>query len=360
MKRKTEKTYCHLSLEERVEIYSLFKAGETLRDIAKKLDRNVGTISRELKRNKSRCHLPYTPVKAHKNATKKGTLQRSKAPLKEPETYLYVREKLRDEGWSPETISGRLKLDRPHLSICHETIYQYIYGKGKRYKLWKYLPEKKSRRRTKGGRGVRSISSPTRIPGAVSIIKRPPGVEKRKTEGHLETDLMEGPRSDKQVLSVEIFRKTRYSQLSKLANKKASTKQKTIIKKLKRLEFLQKSNKPILKSITADGGPENTNHKQISKNLGIKFYFCQPYHSWEKGSVENTIKRIRRFIPKGTPLSQFTDMQIQWLENKLNNTPMKCLKYLTPNEAFEREVNSYKFKKYQRQKEASVALQLRM
>ncbi len=332
----------------------------SLRDIAKKVGRNVGTLSRELKRNKSRCDMPYTPVKAEKNAAKRALEQRSKAPLKGLETYLYVKEKLVEEEWSPETIAGRIKIDQPGLSICHETIYQYIFEKGKKQKLWKHLTEKRKKRRRIKGRGVRKEKSVSKIPGAVSILERPSCVNKRKTEGHIETDLMEGVRSEKAVVSVEVFRKTRYTQLSKLPNKKAETKQEVLTKKLKMVRSLQKSQRPVVKSITADNGSENTNHKKISKELQTDVYFCQPYHSWEKGTVENTIKRIRHFIPKKTPLSQFSDEQIQWLENKLNNTPRKCLEYLTPNEAFEKEVNSYKFRKYRKSKEEGVALRARM
>lgn len=360
MRKAQKKTYKHLTLGERVEIYALKKQGMSLRDIAKKVGRNVGTLSRELKRNKSRCDMPYSPVKAEENATKRAVNQRSKAPLKGPETYLYVREKLIEEEWSPEEIGGRLKIDKPGLSICHETIYQYIHGKGKRHKLWVHLTEKRSKRKKWKGRGVRKTKSTSRIPGAVSILERPLCVNKRKTEGHLETDLMEGTRSEKTVMSVEVFRKTRYSQLSKLPNKKAKTKRKILTKKLKMVKSLQKSQRPVVKSVTGDNGSENTEHQKISRELKADFYFCQPYHSWEKGTVENTIKRIRRFIPKGTPLTQFSDEQIQWLENKLNNTPRKVLGYLTPNEAFEKEVNSYKFRKYRKSKEDSVALRARM
>lgn len=359
--RKTQKeTYKHLALDERVEIYALFKQGRSLREIGKKVGRDVGTVSRELKRNKSRCDRPYTPVKAQENATRRTVKQRTKAPLKNPETYFYVKEKLVEEKWSPETIAGRIKTDKPGLSVCHETIYEYIHGKGKRQKLWKYLAEGHKKRRKRKGRDVRKDKLTLKIPGAVSILDRPSCVNKRKTEGHLETDLMEGVRSEKPVLSVEVFRKTRYTQLTKLPNKRAKTKEKALTKKLKMVRSLEKSTRPILKSITADNGSENTNHKEISKKLKTKVFFCQPYHSWEKGTVENTIKRIRRFIPKGTPLSQFSDTQIQWLENKMNNTPRKCLNYLTPNEAFEKEVNSYKFRKYRKEKEASVALPPRM
>src|SRR3989304_7411149 len=93
--------YRHLNLSDRVTIYSLKKQGISLRDIAKEIDRDVGTISRELKRNKSKANLEYFPVKAHDNFVKRALRQRTKAPLKNPETYLYVREKLREEKWSP-------------------------------------------------------------------------------------------------------------------------------------------------------------------------------------------------------------------------------------------------------------------
>ncbi len=351
MKKAQSGFYHHLDLDERVKIYTLKREGVAIRNIAKEINRNVGTISRELKRNKSRCDMEYFPTKANENSIKKAVHQRTKAPLKNHETYLYVREKLREEKWSPEEISGRIKIDKPKLSVCPETIYQYIYGKGKIHKLWKHLTERHNHRKKKNGRRVKRGKSSLRIPNAVSILERPKSIMKRKTEGHLETDLMEGVRREKQVVSVEVFRKTRYLQLTKIPNKKAETKKNILVKKLKVVQSLQKSESSIVKSITGDNGVENTDHEEISSNLNADFFFCQPYHSWEKGTVENTIKRMRRFIPKGTPLSQFNDIQIQWLENKMNNTPRKCLNFLTPNEAFEKEVNSYKFRKFKMLKE---------
>jgi transposase, IS30 family len=154
MKNTTKGLYKQLSLTERVTIYSLKQQGASLRDIAKVIHRDVGTISRELKRNKSRVDYDYSPVKAHENAVRRSVNQRTKAPLKCPETYVYVREKLRENNWSPVIISGRIKIDKPHLSICQETIYQYIFGKGKRHKLWKYLEQHHKKRRIKSGRKV--------------------------------------------------------------------------------------------------------------------------------------------------------------------------------------------------------------
>jgi len=349
--------YSHLSLEEREILYALREQGKSLREIEEVLGRSHTTLSREYKRH-AKYGRKYLPCKAHQKALKKGKEQRTKAPLKNCKVFLYVREKLR-KNWSPEIISGRLSIDYPNESVCPETIYQYIYTKGKRFKLWRFLTKSHKRRRVKIGRKVRAQKH-SRIPKAISIDNRPKRVEKRKQAGHFETDLMEGKKEDKTALSVTVGRKTKYTLLKKVTNKKAKTKEKTMVKDLKMLKSVQKSRNPIVKSITGDNGLENSNHAKISRSLKAKFYFCHPYSSWEKGTVENTIGRIRNYIPKGTNLTRYTHQQIQWLENQLNNTPRKCLNYLTPNEAMEQEVNKYKFRKYRKLKEASGALQPRM
>jgi len=360
MRNSQISTYKHLTLDERVTIYTLKQQEVSLQDIAKILSRNVGTISREPERNKSRCDMPYFPTQAHQNAIKRGIKQRTKAPLKNHETYLYVRKKLKEDEWSPQLISGRIKIEKPHLSICTETIYQYIHGKGKKYKLWRFLDQRHKKRRVKSGRRIHKEKQHSRIPNAVSIDKRPTKANNRTQVGHFETDLMEGPRSTKAALSVTVDRKSRYIIISKVQNKKAKNKEKVLTFQLKSLQSLQKSNNPIVRSMTTDNGSENTNHKQVSEALNIKYFFCHPYHSWEKGSVENTNKRIRRYIPKGTSIQKLSNDQIQWIENRLNNRPMKCLNYQTPNEAMEQECNSYKFRRFKSSKETSVALQLRM
>ena len=320
------KKYNHLNLEEREKLYCLKEQGKSFRKISELLGRSHATLSREYRRH-AKYGKKYIPCKAHEKALKKGVDQRTKAPLKNCKVFLYVREKLR-KNWSPETISGRISIDHPGESICPETIYQYIYGKGKRFKLWRFLIKSHKKRRVKTGRRVRSLKH-SRIPGAVSIEQRPNRVNKRRQAGHFETDLMEGRKEEKTALSATVGRKTRYTILKKVKNKKAKTKEKTMVKDLKMLKSLQKSKKPIIKTITGDNGPENTNHTKISKKLNLKYYFCHPYSSWEKGTVENMIGRIRTYIPKGTNLSMFTHQQIQWLENQLNNTPRKCLNYLT-------------------------------
>ena len=90
--------------------------------------------------------------------------------------------------------------------------------------------------------------------------------------------------------------------------------------------------KDFKRTLTADNGSENTNHREITTLTGMLVYFCHPYHSWEKGTVENTNGRIRRSIPKGISIDSLTDEYIAALEYKLNSTPRKCLQYLTPYE----------------------------
>lgn len=345
------KQYKQLTLEERERIYALKEQGKSYRAIGAILRRNHRTIAREYKRNRHKGQ-EYIPCKAHKISKKRAIRQRTKAPLKNQEVFLYVRDKLQEQ-WSPETIAGRIQRDIPHQSISHETIYRYIYGKGKRYNLQRYLVRTHKRRRKKTGRTVQKIQRHSRIPGAVSIDTRPTKANNRSQTGHFETDLMEGTKSTKTALSVTVDRKTRYTILSKVKDKTAISKQNTLHIKLKTVQSLKKSNKPIVRSITQDNGSENANHIHISKALGVDMYFCHPYASWEKGSVENMIGRIRRYIPKGTSIQNYSSLQIQWIENKLNNTPRKCLGYLTPNEVMDKEANSYKFRRFKKKKELS-------
>lgn len=335
----------HLSLEERVEIYRLKKQGYSVRGIGKEIGRNHSVVSREIIRNWQPYSTEYNPVKANKISQKRGTNQRQQAPLKNSEIFLYVREKLRIK-WTPEQISGRISKDLPGQSISYETIYQYIYGVGRRDKLWVHLVRFHKKR--KKMRYYNLNKKKTRFKDVVPIEKRPTKANNRNQIGHWETDLMESKRGVDDNASVHVERKTRYTKLEKLVNKKAKTKNKSMQKTLEMLQSVSKSTNPIIKSMTYDNGSENAHHHKLSKNMGIKGYFCNPYHSWEKGSVENVIGRVRRFIPKGTDISTVSEKYLQQVENWINNAPLKCLNWLTPNEAMELEVNKYKFRNYRK------------
>ena len=319
-------SYSHLNIEERERLFGWKKVGLSLRDMAEKLNRNVSTVSRELKKN-TRYGKEYLPYLAQKRAVRIGNKQRYKAPLKNPEIFLYVREKLR-LFWTPEIISGRIHLDIKGASIDTETIYRYIYSRhAVKYKLWKYLPSGRHKRMKMYGRKVRNKG---KVPNAISIDNRSKIIDKRKQVGHWETDNVEGPKTSRPALSVTVERALRFHVISKIPNQTAVVKSNSLVTRLS--EFP----KTLLKSITQDNGRENYAHESTTTRLGTAMFFCHAYHSWEKGTVENRNKSIRRFFPKGTDFNYVTEEEIQAVESILNNMPMKCLRYLTPYEKMEK------------------------
>ena len=321
--------YSHLSLEERERLFAYRCLGKSLRRIAKRLGRSHSSLVRDVKRH-TKYGRDYIPCHAQREANRVGFRQRRRSALKNPLIFLYVREHLRPPfSWSPETIAGRLKMDHPTESICIESIYRYIYlnPRTKSEKLWKYLVLHRRKRMKKEGRKVKGYS---KLSDAIPIQERPETINKRLILGHWETDNMEGVRSDRTSVSVSVERATRKVRLAKLEGHTAKTKTNTIVNQL------GQEDAGFVESITMDRGPENSGYKMISKRLGIKVYACTPYHSWEKGSVENMIGRIRRYFPKGSSVDNVTQEYLTLLENKLNNTPRKVLGFLTPSEYYER------------------------
>jgi len=321
------KSYQQITLVEREIIYCMLSQGKTLRTIGRKPGRSHASISRELRRNikygNEYFKNEYLPCKAQKLADKRKAKQRYKAPLKKPSIFLYVRKHLRDDGWSPEVIAGKLRIDHPGESICQETIYQYIYSRRKKTRgmhLEQYLVLKRKKRMRQNGRSVHRQS---KIPESVSIDLRPKSITGRKTMGHRETDNVIGKQTDKTALSVTVERKTRFTIITKLKDRSAATKAAALIERLQGY---------VIKTLTADNGAGNTKHKEIAQALLLTMYFCHAYHSWEKGTVENTNGRIRRFIPKGVSIDPLSDAYIAAVEDKLNKTPGKCLQYKTPYE----------------------------
>jgi IS30 family transposase len=256
-----------LTLLERERIFGWLHEGKSYREIAGWLGRSHTSISREIGRNKNQRSGEYLACVAQGKAEKRELRQRQKAPLKEPFILLYVKHKLR-MGWSPETIAGRLSVEHPGKTICVESIYQYIYNKRKHphQELTQHLVLHRKKRMKHYGRKVRKAH----IPGRTGIEMRPAEALMRTEFGHGETDLMEGVRSDKQVVSVTVERKTRYAQLQLLPNKTAHTKATAIKQIVTELPY---------QTMTTDNGSENTQHESWS----VPTYFTTPYHSWEKG-----------------------------------------------------------------------------
>lgn len=326
--------YHHLSLFEREKLALLKAKGVSFREIGRQLNRCHTTLIREYG-NKAKYGRQYIPCKAQEKADKAESLQRTKAPLKNPQVFLYVRRKLRDEKWPPETIAGRLPGDLPGESIHHETIYRYIYNSKKKWRinLWQYLAKHRKKRMKKDGR---KVNTQTKYLRALPLVNRPAEAHDRKIVGHWETDNLGGKVSDKQTVSGTTERKSRYTKLTLLKDKTSITKMYKIKTQLGNLPPQMRQ------TLTIDNGPENAKHKLIKSTFKDGVYSCQSYHSWEKGSVENMFGRVRRFIPKGTSLDTVDKKTIKIVEHWLNHTPRKCLGYKTPYEIMQVELESIK------------------
>lgn len=324
----------HLNIAERESIFLWLNQGVSNREMARRLGRDHKTIEYEIKLN-TKYGKMYSPHLAQKRADRIGKKQRYKAPLKNPQIFLYVRQHLRSPHfWTPEMISGHIKYDIKGASISTETIYQYIYKpKNRKAKLWEHLPSGKKKRSKHHGRKLRNNS---KIPHAVSIDLRPKLISKRIQLGHWETDNVEGPKVSKPALSVSVERVLRYTTIKKVKNKSADEKTNAL------KQTLAKYPQQLRRSITQDNGTENTNHEIVKHLLGTDMFFCHPYHSWEKGAVENRNRVIRRFFPKGTDFTYVSTQQISFVEEIINNMPLKCLQFKTPNEKMSQLMNKLK------------------
>lgn len=312
--------YQHLSPQERVEIAVLKGKGYSLRSIAKALGRSHSSLSRELRRNEV-SGIYEAPKAQHKAyVSRKYSKYQGMKVADHSELEKYIQEKLK-RHWTPEQIAGRLRDEASLPYVSRMGIYKYLYSSyGQKY--CEYLPSKryrpKKRKRKKTEREM--------IPNRVGIEQRPEEVNGREFFGHYEADTVVSKRNTgKAALCVLEERKTRYVQIRKISGMQCAENNKA-------LKIMAKSI-PI-KTLTLDNGIENKHHEKLSRKLKISIFFCNVYRSWEKGGVENTNGRIRRFFPKGTDFSKVHPATIAKVQRILNNTPRKCLNYKTPNEMF--------------------------
>jgi IS30 family transposase len=160
----------------------------------------------------------------------------------------------------------------------------------------------------------------------VSIRERPTPANARQEPGHWESDLVVG--KGRAALQVSVERKTRYTRLAKTRDKSAQAAHDAL------RQALHPVPPALRRTITYDNGSENTLHVEVNADLGTRSFFCDPYASWQKGTVENTNGLIRRFLPKGTDLDMIPEAHLAALEQWLNHRPRKCLNFQTPAEAY--------------------------
>jgi len=310
----------HITDSDRSEIFILLSKKHSHRAIASALNKPHSTIDREILRNSTNGI--YDPLKAKGKAYVRRHYSKYQGmkvqDCEEVRQYVIAHLKLHQ---TPEEIAGRIKnVDIFIPYVSYEAIYKWLYSAyGQKYcyllPSQRFKPRKRREKRTE-----RSM-----IPNRVGIEKRPEAANDRSEFGHFETDtIVSGKRTgSKAALDVLVERKSRYTCLRKMRNLKPKTNNIALKEMAKNLK---------IRTITYDNGIENRNHEELALILMIQAYFCNPYHSWEKGTIENTNGRIRRFIPKGADINNYSDAQIQKIEDWLNHTPRKCLNYKTPYE----------------------------
>lgn len=166
-----------------------------------------------------------------------------------------------------------------------------------------------------------------KIPNRVMISERPNKINNKSELGHWEADTVVS-RQSKSALVVGRERKLQLMFIRKIPMKNSANMNKAVIEMLKRIP------KWLRRLITFDNGLENLWHEVIAEKLNVKTCFCNPYHRWEKGGVENGIGLIRRYYPKKTDFFLISDYEIKLIENRLNNRPRKTLGYMTPLEIY--------------------------
>ena len=289
-----------------------------MRGIARQLGRSHSNILDEIKRNSVRGK--YDPKKAdHKAYVRRHEAKYQGMKIAEhTELQKYVDDHLYDDQ-SPEAIAGRVTRHEKHLpKISKNSIRRYIksvYGRRVEYhRIKQRRKRKRSRKRPKL----------SKLQDRTFIDKRPKYIQERRYVGHAEADFLLSGKTGKGIILSLVCRKIRVSFLEQILEITIAN----VHKAFQRI----KERFPELNTISTDNDLLLQKHKELEKLLGVKIYFCHPYHSWEKGSIENTNKYVRKDIPKSSDISRYSKRFIQKLEDKLNRRYMKVLRYKTPQE----------------------------
>jgi len=307
-------SYTQLTPEQRYQIYALKKANHNQTEMASIIGVHKSTIGRELARNGGQRG--YRPKQAQELADARQ--QAAHQPRIRPATWTLVESWLRQQ-WSPEQISGRLKLEK-QASVSHERIYQYIYtNKRAGGSLYLNLRCQKTRRKRYGSNDRRG-----QLPNRRSIDERPSIVERKARLGDWEADTIIGKGHRAAIVSL-VERKSKLTRLAKVKQDTAKSVGHAVTTQLHPL---------CVRTITSDNGREFAHHQQVAQHLKADFYFAHPYASWERGTNENTNGLVRQYFPKKSDFSKITDREIKKVVERLNNRPRKTLGYKTPNEVF--------------------------
>ena len=309
-------SHTHFTRDDRIKLSVLLKTKIEREEIGRVLNKDPVSIWREVKRNSYNGRYFYG--KAGKQARERKT-HRKKRIENDSRLRKYVLEKLK-LCWSPEQIAGRLK--REKIIVCHETIYGYII---RHKKLKKYLRCQKGRYRRR--HGTVSREKIREHEKKRWIGERSDLINQRQRIGDWEGDTIIGKERTQRILT-HVERKTGYLIADKLDVVSSEIVGQKIIEKFKKIPKQKR------KSITYDNGTEFADHKTIEEKTKVTIYFANPYHSWERGTSENTNGLIRQFFPKRSLFAKVTQKDVERVTKLINRRPRKRLNYLTPFETF--------------------------
>jgi len=309
----------NLNRDERIQIQTLLDTGKKATQIATYLGRHKTTIYRELDRYTD-SNGQYCFTTACEEAKQSMCRISERGPS--AQTIAIVDQKLTNEQWSPQQIAGWLKLKHTE-TVSHGWIYNHIADdEAKGGELVNHL--RHGHYSANGKRPYRG-----NIKNRTPIEQRPDEADNRARLGDFEIDLVVGPKNRGAILTL-IDRRSRWCKLKKLSNKTAQETADALIAMIKPLSIYKFT-------ITSDNGTEFSLHETIANSLGIKYYFANPYASYERGSIENLNGLIRQYIPKGTEFDTVTKEDVKTIETKLNTRPRHVLGYLTPLEFIKNE-----------------------
>lgn len=321
--------YAHLTLEERRKIDTWREAKMPVPEIADRLGRAASTIYRELMRNRFVSKdIPelddYYGVIAQDMYEDRRAIHRKL--VAHPHLKAAVEDRLK-AGWSPEQIAGRMRLERHPIRVSHETIYRFAYSRdGRDEQFYRHLPEHRRRRRPRGHRR----HDRTHIFDVQSLSHRPDRIARRAEFGHWECDLMMFRKEHGKVnVTSLVERVSRYAVVMRNEDRRSKPIMEALIQGLAPLPADAR------RSITFDRGTEFSAWRDLKNGIGADAWFCDPQAPYQKGTVENTNKRLRKYLPRSTEPTALTNQYLRSICQRLNSTPRKCLGYRTPAEVFE-------------------------
>ena len=311
--------YHHLTYEQRCQIYTLCKRGESQREIAAEIGCSASSVSRELKRNSGGRGYRFKQAQRLAAGRRRAA---SSVPRKMTRALWDVVEDRLALGWSPEQIAGRLDLEGV-VSVSFQWIYRHVWddrarGGGLYLNLRRRGKKRNRRGRDGAGRGV--------IPGRVDISARPGIVEDKRRIGDWEVDTVIGSRQRGALVSA-VERASKFTFLELVASKTASAVEAALARCLGPVSAL-------VHTLTADNGKEFANHVSVARTLSASFFFATPYHAWERGLNEHTNGLVRQYFPKSTDFREVSAASVKQVQEALNNRPRRVLGYRTPAEVF--------------------------